>query len=223
MGLRYIVLVQISQMLVAQFSPPQCYKYMRRPLAYLTLETGRRQLMELAASSYKPPTRTNMAIKLRTDYSKKLGLPGYSSHSFSASIEVEISSLEHAPREIAELYQTLQQNVDEQIQDPGFIPPGTYGIDTSAKSQQNGALAPQQPSNIRHINGAWKCSDKQRELILKVISEKNLDKQYVEQLAREGYAKGVRQLSKLEASSFIELLFKEGGNSCNKRVQDARR
>ena len=34
-----------------------------------------------------------MAIKLNTAYSKKLGLPGFSSHAFSASVEVELGDI----------------------------------------------------------------------------------------------------------------------------------
>lgn len=33
-----------------------------------------------------------MAIKLIANYSKRLGLPGYSSHQFEVSIETEISN-----------------------------------------------------------------------------------------------------------------------------------
>ena len=42
-----------------------------------------------------------MAIKLNTSYSKKLGLPGYSSHSFSASVEVELGDINQASTECA--------------------------------------------------------------------------------------------------------------------------
>ena len=34
-----------------------------------------------------------MAVKLSANYSKKLGLPAYSSHSFSASVEIELTDL----------------------------------------------------------------------------------------------------------------------------------
>jgi hypothetical protein len=33
-----------------------------------------------------------MAIKLIANYSKRLGLPGYSSHQFSVSVETELSA-----------------------------------------------------------------------------------------------------------------------------------
>ena len=70
-----------------------------------------------------------MAITLKTDYRKTLGLPGYSSHSFSASVEVEISNINDAPHEIQKLYEALQTNVDLQIQTTGYVPPTYYGMD----------------------------------------------------------------------------------------------
>ena len=42
-----------------------------------------------------------MAINLKSNYQKRLGLPGYSSHSFSAEIQVEINSADDIPTEIS--------------------------------------------------------------------------------------------------------------------------
>ncbi|MCZ7637672.1 MAG: hypothetical protein M5U12_17530 [Verrucomicrobia bacterium] len=59
----------------------------------------------------------------------------------------------------------------------------------------------------------WKCSDKQRDLILRLVEEHNLDKGEVEGLSRERFGKGVKLLSKLEASGLIdELIERHGGN-----------
>jgi hypothetical protein len=49
-----------------------------------------------------------MAIKLSAAYSKKAGLPGYSSHSFSVSIETELQNLDNVREESARLYESLQ-------------------------------------------------------------------------------------------------------------------
>jgi len=143
-----------------------------------------------------------MAITLKTDYRKTLGLPGYSSHSFSASVEVELTDIGNAPREIQELYETLQSNVDEQIKVTGFIPPDTYGMDDHSSVQQPAR-------NVTPISSSpeWKCSDKQQELILKVIDEKQIDKKEVEDLANKLFRKSVKSLNKLEASGLIERLF----------------
>ncbi len=155
-----------------------------------------------------------MAITLKTDYRKTLGLPGYSSHSFAASVEVEINNIEDAPREIHELYSALQQNVDLQIQNPGFIPPDTYGMDQpTPRAQIPQAEQQQTPRNVTPHPSAnpapaeWKCSAKQQELICKLVDEKNLPKDEIEDLAHSLYSKGVRALTKLEASGLIERLF----------------
>jgi hypothetical protein len=63
-----------------------------------------------------------MAIKLSANYSKKLGLPQYSSHSFSASVEVELTDISQVEQEIQKLYELLQHSVDQEIQNVGFIP-----------------------------------------------------------------------------------------------------
>ena len=56
-----------------------------------------------------------MAVKLIANYSKRLGLPGYSSHQFSVAVETEISNVADAAGESERLYQLLQQSVDSQI------------------------------------------------------------------------------------------------------------
>ena len=60
---------------------------------------------------------------------------------------------------------------------------------------------------------AWKCSDKQRDLILKITDEHKLDKARVEQLAQDRFGKGVKALNKLEASGLIDELLEQTGQS----------
>jgi len=156
-----------------------------------------------------------MAIKLIANYSKRLGLPGYSSHQFSVSVETELVTTDDVPGESARLYQLLQSNVDEQILHTGFVPPGDYGMDPPADHPtDNGSHTA--PTNIANWQRgpAWKCSDKQRDLIKKLVEEHNLDKNDVEALAVERFGKGVRILNKVEASGLIdELLDTHGGNN----------
>jgi hypothetical protein len=160
-----------------------------------------------------------MAVKLSANYSKKLGLPGYSSHSFSASVEVELTDLSQVEAECAKLYALLQQSVDREIQQVGFIPnPAQYG------NQGNGHSRPQ--SNGHHGNGAngyrpsasrngngerWNCTDGQRGFILRIIGENNLDKQHTENLAVQLFGVGVKQLNKMQASQLIEELLAKAG------------
>jgi len=154
-----------------------------------------------------------MAIKLIANYSKRLGLPGFSSHQFSVSVETELVTTGDIPGESERLYQLLQHNVDEQILATGFVPPADYGMEE----------APREVSGRPPLNGnasaswqrgpAWKCSDKQRELILKIVDEHHLDKASIEALANERFGKGVRLLNKIEASGLIDELLERHGSS----------
>ncbi len=64
-----------------------------------------------------------MAIKLIANYSKRLGLPGYSSHQFSVSVESELSAADDIAAESERLYQRLQSTVDQQMLHTGFGSP----------------------------------------------------------------------------------------------------
>ena len=155
-----------------------------------------------------------MAIKLIANYSKRLGLPGYSSHQFSVSVETELVTTDDVAAESERLYQRLQATVDEQILHTGFVPPADYGMDPPADSAASHP-ADSTPTNITQWQRgpAWKCSDKQKDLILKLVEEHQLDKADVEALAIERFGKGVRILNKVEASGLInELLDTYGGS-----------
>ena len=138
-----------------------------------------------------------MAIKLIANYSKRLGLPGFSSHQFSVSVETELVTTDDVAGESRRLYQLLQQNVDEQIEQTGFVPPHDYGMPDQTPGASNHA-----PLN----GGRWSCSDKQKALILRLVDEHKLDKHEVEALAVERFGHGVCLLGKLEASGLIDEL-----------------
>ncbi|MCH7225013.1 hypothetical protein [Haloferula sp. A504] len=158
-----------------------------------------------------------MAIKLIANYSKRLGLPGYSSHQFSVSVETELVAIDNVPDEAERIYHLLQTNVDEQIKATGFVPPGDYGMD-DAPASSNGTNG-----TARAISN-WHCSDKQRDLILKLVDEHSLDKDEVDHLARQRFGKGVKQLNKMEASGLIdELLETHGGGNGKARSNGTRR
>src|SRR5438445_4489314 len=126
-----------------------------------------------------------MAIKLSAAYSKKAGLPGYSSHSFSVSIETELQNLDNVRQESARLYDSLQEAVDQQIQKTGFVPPDGYGMEVDK-------------------NGSWNCSQKQRELIEKIRTENDIDQNTIDGLAAEMFGARVQRLNKLQASDLID-------------------
>ena len=162
-----------------------------------------------------------MAIILEAAYSKKLGLPNYSSHSYVVSIRTELCDLTHVEAESARLYALLQQSVDNEIKEVGFLPDATrYGM--------NNADAPhQQPSQTsangnehhpgehpaRSIPDAWTRSDKQKELILKLVEQHSLEKNEVEALSKEMFDLSVKSLNRLQASGLIEELLERHGKA----------
>jgi hypothetical protein len=151
-----------------------------------------------------------MAIKLIANYSKRLGLPGYSSHQFSISVETELVTTDDVPAESARIYELLQTNVDEQIQRTGFVPPGDYGMTDQAPRAASGALS--KAAGRAAAGSPWKCTEKQKELIENLVAEHQLDKNEVDHLARQRFGKGVRELNKVEASGLIdELIDTHGG------------
>ncbi len=143
-----------------------------------------------------------MALQLEANYSKKVGLPGYSSHQFSLSLKAELSDPAQVPAEVTRLYRLLQDGVDTSIKEVGWLPEGkpTNG-NGNGNHPRNGNG---QPTNGNHEQ--WNCTAKQQELIIKIVGENRLDKNDVEKLAMDRFGKGVRQLNKLEASGFIEEL-----------------
>jgi hypothetical protein len=164
-----------------------------------------------------------MAIELTVNYSKKLGLPGFSSHQFSVTVKTELTNMSELPAQSDQLYQLLQSNVDEQIQKPGFIPPPTYGMEPAngpaASAPSGQAPTGNQVNGVSSVNGRpgpldgrWRCSDKQRDLILRLVEEHQLDKHQVESLAIERFGHGVRLLNKLEASGLLDELLAVHGS-----------
>jgi hypothetical protein len=168
-----------------------------------------------------------MAIKLSANYSKKLGLPEYSSHSFSASVEVELTDITQVEAECQKLYELLQHSVDQEIQHPGFVPSSGFGSNGSrqgnghsAKSHSNGRTYSTQGRHSTGSNGnhqppavgdRWNCTDGQRGFILRIISDNQMEKQEAEDLSQQLFGAGVKQINKMQASQLIEELLDKAG------------
>jgi len=173
-----------------------------------------------------------MAVILMMTYSKKLGLPNYSSHSCSVSLTVEIPEVSAVAQETTKLYQLLQTAVDNEIQEVGFMPDATtYGMDK--RHAQNG----RQPNGNSHSsrlpgntpnrsvgstngnghcnvsNEPWNCTDGQKGLILRIVNENKIPKDEVEGMAQQLFGVGVKQLDKLQASQLIEELLEKTGRT----------
>lgn len=147
-------------------------------------------------------------ITLEANYSKKIGLPGYSSHQFSITLKTEIQDVSQVQNESARLYRVLQDSVDESIQEIGYLP------ETNGSSNGNGHNGHSNGHSIGYTNGRgngdiWSCSAKQKELILKIVSENQLDKNQIEALAKERFNTPVKALNKLQASGLIKELLEK--------------
>ncbi|AHF89108.1 hypothetical protein OpiT1DRAFT_00793 [Opitutaceae bacterium TAV1] len=156
-----------------------------------------------------------MPVIIEANYAKKVGLPAYSSHQFSVTLRTELTDLSQLEQVNAELYSRLQTAVDSQIVQAGFIPgetpapPPGNAIPRRAgyASASNASPAPAPaPASGNGDGPAWRCSDKQRDLILRIVDEHRLDKDEVENLSQTRFGSGVRQLNKLQASSLIDEL-----------------
>lgn len=147
-----------------------------------------------------------MAVFIEANYSKKVGLPNFSSHQYSVTLRTEISDLSQLAKANAELYAKLQSAVDTQILTVGVLPDGSDGKpQPPARSQQPVRTTPATP--------VWKCSDKQRDLILKMIAEHTLDTANIDALAVERFGVGLQQLNKVQASGLIGELMETYGKS----------
>ena len=144
-------------------------------------------------------------ITLECNYSKKLGLPGYSSHQFAITLRTEIADVNQVQSESARLYKLLQDGVDTSIKETGYLPTNSNG---NAQRGGHGSVQ-NQPTE----NGAWNCSGKQQDLILKIVDEHKLEKAKIEALAQDRFGKTVKALNKLEASGLIEELLEMTGQS----------
>ena len=102
-----------------------------------------------------------MALVLEANYSKKLGLPGYSSHQYSVTVRTELSDVNQVEAESRRLYGLLQTCVDREIQSTGFLP----------GQQRNGNGHHHSNGNGNGAADEWKCSPKQKELILQLVDD----------------------------------------------------
>jgi hypothetical protein len=169
-----------------------------------------------------------MAIKLIGNYAKRLGLPGYSSHQFSVSVETGLTDAGDIQGEATRIYHLLQDAVDREIQETGFVPGDEYGLSSNGNTvvsnngnhnghnRLNGGNGPNGNGSNGHSD-RWSCSDKQKEFILKLVDENKLDRDAVEQTSLDRFGVGVKQLNKLQASGLISELLESVGKNGNSR------
>ena len=151
-----------------------------------------------------------MAVKIIANYSKRLGLPGYSSHQFSVSVEAELANTDNVTSEASRLYKTLQSAVDSEMQTTGFVPGEEYGAVEQAPALQATPVR-------KHVNGSrhskpWKASGKQRELVLKLVENSGIEIEVVETISEEMFGHGdLPELNKIQMSGLIDELLSRYG------------
>ena len=158
-----------------------------------------------------------MAVFIEANYSKKVGLPHFSSHQYSVTLRTEISDISSLEKTNAELYGKLQAAVDTQIINVGVLPDGADGkMPVPSRSQQPAQRSA--PPSSQPAASTWRCSDKQRDLILKMITEHSLVTVSIDALAMQRFGMGLQQLNKVQASGLIgELMETYGKSSTNGR------
>jgi hypothetical protein len=151
-----------------------------------------------------------MAVKIIANYSKRLGLPGYSSHQFSVSVEAELSSTDNVTSEASRLYKTLQNAVDTEMQSTGFVPSGEYG--SWEQPQIQGHTTHRAPISGSALNRPWKASDKQRDLVLKLVENTGIEIEVVEAISEEMFGPcDLVDLNKIQMSGLIDELLSRYG------------
>jgi len=155
-----------------------------------------------------------MAVLLQMTYSKKLGLPNFSSHSCAVSLQVEIGDVSQVTGEVKRLYALTQDAVDREIQQVGWMPSDpAYGLTNGTSHLVNGNANgyPVNGTNNRSAGEGTPITDKQLDLIHKVVRENDVDKADIEQMAIQMFGAGVRSLNRMQASNFIDELFNQYG------------
>ncbi len=150
-----------------------------------------------------------MAIILEATYAKKLGLPNYSSHSFLVTIRTEVRSLRALEGESARLYRLLQNSVDSQVQQVGFMPDGTtYGMHPDSQ-RRNGNANGQSSRGAGDPRSIGPCSAKQRSFIAGRAKRMGISADQLDTIIDGMFHKDFSQLDRREASALIDELLSQ--------------
>ena len=164
-----------------------------------------------------------MAIVLEANYAKKLGLPNFSSHQYSVTIRTELTDLTQVEAESARLYALLQDAVDREIQEVGFMPDASrYGMNNGPAnghpSNGNGSGHPNNGQGRHPAPAAdgWACTEGLQKLILQLVHDHQLDKADIETMAQQLFGIGVKELNKMQASNLIDDLLEKVGKKSSR-------
>ena len=151
-----------------------------------------------------------MSIQIEASYSKKLGLPNFSSHSFMVTVRAEVTSLRRLEAESGRLYRLLQDSVDKQVEQVGFLPDATkYGLLPSEPPVIHDATS----NHARVAAGASSSasSEKQRALIEKLAKEQKFTAEDLDGIAERLFQLPLSRLNRKQTSEFISELLTLAG------------
>lgn len=136
-----------------------------------------------------------MPVIITACVSKKVGQANYGSAGYSLTVQSEVSNLDQVREESRRLYNLLNDSVNSEL---------------SGENQQEKRA--EWPTIVRNTPQEYKCSDKQRDLILKIINENEVDRADVESLSLEMFGNSdLKSLNKLQASGIIDKLLQRYG------------
>ena len=104
----------------------------------------------------------------------------------------EVNNVDEIQEESERAYRLLQKSVDAQLHNPGFIA-SENGKKQRGEGNQTEKTDPQ----------LWNCTEKQRGLILKILSQNELSESAVEQVAQEITRRQMSDLQKGQASLVV--------------------
>jgi hypothetical protein len=107
-------------------------------------------------------------------------------------MRTEVNNVEEIQEESEKAYRLLQQSVDAQLSNPGFIP-SENNKETESKGTQINGTDPEK----------WNCTERQRGLILKILSQNDLPESAIEEVAQDLHGRPMSELGKLQVSSVI--------------------
>ena len=147
--------------------------------------------------SGRQPTN-NMPVIITACVSKKVGQANYGSAGYSLTVQSEVSNLDQVREESRRLYNLLNESVNSEL--------------SGENNHEKRAEWPTIVRNNAPQEQQWKASEKQRDLILKVIEDNNLDRSDIEDLAGEMFGtNSLPELNRLQASGLMDEMLTRWG------------
>ncbi len=141
-----------------------------------------------------------MALTITATVSKKVGKPNYGSEGFTLTVQSEVSNMDQVREESHRLYLLLNESVTQELEGSSDTP------------SKNGEWPKLVPAAATPTSRVWRASDKQRDLILKIIDENGVDRGDVESLSLEMFSNSnLQELNRLQASGLLDQLLQRYG------------